>query len=61
MLDIWPPFPLVIDDVTSLRGDVDNVIAALQRRDRVHGIHLFRANGSAIENVLAAMQEPFQS
>ena len=59
MLDIWPPFPLVIDDVTSLRGDVDNVIAALQRRDRVHGIHLFRANGSAIENVLAAMQEPF--
>jgi hypothetical protein len=59
MLDIWPPFPLVIDDITNLIEDVDNVIAALERRDRVLQIRLSPANGSAFETVSAAMQEPF--
>ena len=58
-LDIWPPFPLVIDDITSLTENVDNVLAALEHRDRVHEIHLSLANGSSLEKVFAAMQEPF--
>jgi hypothetical protein len=61
MLDVWPPFPLVIDDttVTILPEDADNFVAALERRDRVDEIHLRHANGPAVEKVLAAMQEPF--
>ena len=59
MLDIWPPFPLVIDDITSLTEGVDNVVAALERRDRVLQIRLAPANNSALNFFLATMQEPF--
>ncbi|KAH9971259.1 hypothetical protein BGW80DRAFT_1460769 [Lactifluus volemus] len=45
LLDVWPPFPLIIkfdfDNRIWERIDVtDNLIAALERRDRVRGIHL---------------------
>ena len=50
---------LDIDDITSLTEDVDNVIAALERQDRVLQIRLSPANGSAFEKGLAAMHEPF--
>ena len=59
MLDIWPPFPLVVDDIVGPTEDMDNVIAALERRDRVDTIQLTGVNGSSLEKVLAAMQEPF--
>ena len=59
MLDVWPPFPLVIYDFAHLTENMDNVLAALEHRDRVHEIHLSLANGSSLEKVLAAMQEPF--
>ena len=59
MLDIWPPFPLFVDHITSRTEDMDNVVAALERRDRVDRIHLYEVNGSSFEKVLAAMQEPF--
>jgi hypothetical protein len=59
MLDIWPPFPLFVDHITSRTEDMDNVVAALERRDRVHKIRLYQVNGSSLEKVLAAMQEPF--
>ena len=58
-LDVWPRFPLVINDNTGLTEGVDNIVTALERRDRVHAIHLIQANSSAVENVLAVMQEPF--
>jgi hypothetical protein len=59
MLDIWPPFPLIIYGGTSKTEAYDNVIAALERRDRVHEISLIMTNSPAHEKVLAAMQEPF--
>ena len=59
MLDVWPPFPLVIYDIERLTENVDNVLAALEHRDRVHVIQLSLANGSSLEKVFAAMQEPF--
>ena len=58
-LDIWPPFPLVVDDIAGPTEDMDNVIAALECRDRVDRIHFFWVNGSSLEKVFAAMQEPF--
>ena len=59
MLDVWPPFPLIISGIANLTENVDNVLPALEHRDRVHEIHLSLANGSSLEKVLAAMQEPF--
>ena len=58
-LDIWPSFPLVVDNIAGPTEDMDNVVAALERRDRVDRIHLYEVNGSSFEKVLAAMQEPF--
>jgi hypothetical protein len=57
VLDVWPPLPLVI--TSSIREGVDNIITALERKDRVCGIQLFDVNGSPSEKLLAAMQEPF--
>ena len=57
-LDVWPPFLLVVDDFAGPTGDMDNVVAALERRDRMDKFCL-SVNGSSFEKVLAAMQEPF--
>ena len=59
-LDVWPPFPLVIwCDGFYLAGGADNIIAVLERRDRVCQIHLARIQSSDLEIFLAAMQQPF--
>ena len=58
-LDVWPALPLFI------RGDglpiesADNIIAALERSDRVSHITLTGVTNPYLEKVLAAMQEPF--
>ena len=57
-LDIWPPFPLIVHGIDPTE-DMDNVVAALEYRDRVDKICLREVNGSSLEKVLAAMQEPF--
>ena len=60
MLDIWPALPLVIRNYYSNQlGLTDNVIAALERRDRVCRINLDRLSSSDMEMFLAAMQRPF--
>jgi F-box-like len=56
-LDVWPPLPLVIRSSLTVR--VDNVVAALERRDRVGAIDLFNVNSLPLESVLETMQEPF--
>ena len=58
-LDIWPPFPLVVYHVAGPTEGMDNVVAALEHRDRVDRIRLYQVNGSSLEKVLAEMQEPF--
>ena len=65
-LDVWPPLPLVIRSHDHYRTDgdfpiegVDNIIAVLERSDRVHQINLMNVPSSYLENVLAAIQEPF--
>ena len=60
-LDGWPVLPLQIHvkDRVSRTEDVDNIIAVLERRDRINEIYLFDVDGSPLERVLAAMQEPF--
>jgi hypothetical protein len=58
MLDIWPPLPLVIyADETETSG-VDNVVAALERSDRVREISVTISRSQSSEEVWKAMQEP---
>ena len=64
-LDIWPPLPIIISDVLCTSDDgpaeVDNIIAALERNDRVCQIDLGRLTSSQLEYVTdsAEMQNPF--
>jgi hypothetical protein len=58
MLDVWPALPLVIRGYVS-RPDMDNIIAVLERSDRVCKIDLHYDPRSQAEKLWAAMQEPF--
>ena len=58
-LDIWPPFPLVVRDYYGRPESVDNIVAVLDRRDRLRHIDLRGVSSSYLKIVLAAMQEPF--
>ena len=60
-LDIWPPFPISIS--CRYRVDekcVENVIAAVEHgRDRISHISIEYINGSVLEKLAVAMQQPF--
>jgi hypothetical protein len=56
-LDIWPALPLLIYGDVSMLG-ADNIIAALDRSDRVCMIDL-DIGSSQLENVLTVVQAPF--
>ena len=58
-LDIWPPLPLQIWNRGSPIENVDNIIAVLERSDRVCYISLMNSGRSDLEKLLAAMQVPF--
>ena len=57
MLDVWPTLPLLI--WADVFQNADNIVATLERSDRVVAIHLYIHEGSALEKVVAAMQVPF--
>ena len=59
MLDVWPPFPIVIWVHSYENWGVDNTIAALEHNDRICTINLFDLRSSQLAKVLAAMQRPF--
>ena len=57
-LDIWPAFPLIVwGDIKS--SGADNIIAALEQRNRVSHVYLFNLANWQSETVLATMQAPF--
>jgi hypothetical protein len=56
--DVWPSLPFLILGGVS-KSAVDNVIAELEHRDRIFKIGLTFHTTSQIENVWAAMEEPF--
>ena len=63
-LDVWPALPLIIRchekyDLGVRVGRVDNIIAALERRDRVCEITVKGIRSPDLEMVLATMQQPF--
>jgi hypothetical protein len=61
MLNVWPSLPLLVWDSLSphSKDGVDDIIAVLEHSKRVVEINLFKADGSDLENILAAMQVPF--
>jgi hypothetical protein len=62
MLDIWPALPIIIwnsGDPVSLVDGADNIIAALEHRDRVHSISLWSVPTCLLERFTSAMEQPF--
>jgi hypothetical protein len=63
MLDIWPELPFIISksawsDGPNTVENVENVIGALELKDRVSGIDLY-VSCSEMERYAAVMQDPF--
>jgi F-box-like len=60
-LDIWPPFPISIafsgGDHVDREGE-DNIIAALEQRDRIFQISLFNLTSSVLKRFAALMEGP---
>jgi hypothetical protein len=61
MLDIWPHLPIAILDCKPTRLGGDNIIAALERHDRVCQINLSNLTSSLLERLSIAIQEPFEA
>jgi hypothetical protein len=63
MMDIWPPFPIVVEKpaypFSLSEVDDDNLIAALEKRDRVCIIILPDLTHSQLERFAEVMQGPF--
>jgi hypothetical protein len=59
MLDIWPPFPIIIDGSYCPLSNVDNIVAALGRNDRVREVMFGHTSRSQWGIVLAEMKVPF--
>ena len=59
MLDVWSPFPLFVKGDVSQTEESDNIIAPLERSDRVYHINLVNFSGSQLENIATATQKPF--
>ena len=59
-LDVWPVLPLIIkvEGSEPIRS-VDDIIAVLERSDRVCQIELLDFSGLNLETVLATIQQPF--
>jgi hypothetical protein len=58
MLDVWPALPLHVQD-WELEEGLDNIVAVLERSDRVHLIDLWGISSLHLGKLSAAMQLPF--
>ena len=59
-LDIWPTFPLLIEDNPLNKGiGIDNIIAALEHPHRVSVLSLVGLTGPMLVRMITVMQEPF--
>jgi hypothetical protein len=62
LLDIWPPFPISVSSIPWDKTDArckDNIIAALERRDRVFRINLSSIPSAELDQIVSAMGQPF--
>ena len=63
LLDIWPPFPIIVSLLRWIpEGDengMENLITALKCRDRISEIRLHYISGPVIEKLVTVLHEPF--
>ncbi|KAI0294815.1 hypothetical protein BC826DRAFT_310951 [Russula brevipes] len=62
MLDVWPGLPIIVSSngfPTSRENSADNIVAALERHDRVRDVSLWGVPHSLLERSAEAMQGPF--
>jgi hypothetical protein len=59
MLDIWPCFPIIVDDPQVMEYLGDNIIAALERHDRVCKINLGNLTSPLLKRLATVMEDPF--
>ena len=58
-LDIWPVLPISIQASFFDDTDEDDIIGALEYRDRIAGIHLRGLTQSKLDKCVALMRQPF--
>ena len=58
-LDIWPALPIVIEASFDYDKDEDDIVGALEDRDRIVGISLWRVTQFKVKKCLRVMQQPF--
>jgi len=59
-LNTWPALPLGIHEYLGVAGaDEDDIIGALEHRDRIAAVHLRGFDYSQLKKCIALMQEPF--
>ena len=63
LLDIWPPFPIIVlltptSPVVDI-NDVENLITALEFRDRTSVIWICDIRGPVLEKLVTVLHEPF--
>ena len=61
-LDIWPPLPITVMRLSSHpqmgEGGVENIIAAIERRNRISEVYISNIHGSTLETLVTVMHEP---
>ena len=61
-LDIWPPLPITVMCISSHpqwgEKGVENMIAAIERRNRISEIYISNIHGPPLEKLVAVMHEP---
>ena len=58
-IDAWPLLPILVCGDDHETWGVDNIIAALEHNDRIRQLDLLGVPNSQMENIFAAMQQPF--
>ena len=58
MLKIWPAIPIAVSGI-SFEDDVDDIIAALEQRDRVREIDVEGYSSYSVETIVESMLVPF--
>ena len=59
LLDIWPALPIIISDRSGAMEGAHNIIAALERNDRVRELDLWNASSSLLEGFASLPPDPF--
>ena len=59
MLEVWPSLPIFLCNDGEHRWGIDNIIAALEHKDRIRQLDLYELPGLQLKTVLETMQQPF--